>query len=268
MVIGYFELTIILGGILGFIIKNDKLGRVGSCILGIIGSFLLQLVFAFFSMSYAYVSLFTVIIIGILFIITSMQNKRVINLPSNEGHGLDSSKVLASTVSPIKTKTQLQQGRYGEAHIFISYRRQDSADITGRIYDKLSQHYEKKILFRDIDSIPLGVDFREHLEDALRGCKVFIAVIGNKWLSREESSKERRIDNPRDHVRIEIERALSLRIPVIPVLVQGAKIPEESELPSTLQGLSFRNGIIVRPDPDFHKDMDRLIIGLEQYLKS
>ncbi len=77
---------------------------------------------------------------------------------------------------------------------------------------------------------------------------------------------KRRIDDPRDHLRLELEVALGRNIPVIPVLVRKASIPPEEELPPTLQSLAFRNGIHVRPDPDFHGDMDRLIKGIEPHL--
>ena len=148
--------------------------------------------------------------------------------------------------------------------VFISYRRDDSADITGRIYDRLIEHFSRDIVFKDVDSIPLGIDFRQHLEKALSQCRVMIAVVGNEWMGSAEG--KRRIDDPRDHVRLELELALSRNIPVIPVLVRKATIPTEEALPSSLRSLSYRNGIQVRPDPDFHGDVDRLIKGIEPHL--
>ena len=76
----------------------------------------------------------------------------------------------------------------------------------------------------------------------------------------------RRIDDAKDFVRIEIEAAPERKIPVIPVLVRGASVPTEADLPASLVPLSYRNGIAVRPDPDFHRAMDRLIAGLEGHL--
>jgi hypothetical protein len=73
--------------------------------------------------------------------------------------------------------------------------------------------------------------------------------------------------DPADFVRLEIEAALKRQIPVIPVLVEGASIPAVDRLPISLQGLSYRNGIVVRPDPDFHRDMDRLIEHLREQIK-
>jgi TIR domain len=150
-------------------------------------------------------------------------------------------------------------------NIFVSYRRQDSADVTGRIYDRLIQRFGKEQIFKDVDSIPLGVDFREHLGGVVGKCDVLLAVIGNEWLAGDTAG-HRRIDDAKDFVRIEIEAALERKIPVIPVLVRGASVPTEQELPASLVLLSYRNGIAVRSDPDFHHDMDRLIAGLEAHL--
>lgn len=148
--------------------------------------------------------------------------------------------------------------------IFISYRRQDSADATGRIYDRLVQHFGREQVFKDVDSIPLGVDFREHLGNVVGRCTTLIAVIGPQWIS-VIGANGRRLDDKGDFVRVELEAALARNIPVIPVLVGGAGLPADSELPPSLGAITYRNGISVRPDPDFHRDMDRLIAGLEQH---
>jgi hypothetical protein len=150
--------------------------------------------------------------------------------------------------------------------VFISYRREDSADITGRIYDRLLQRLPKEAVFKDVDSIPLGIDFRQHLEKVLGQCDVVIAVIGDYWIQNKTLNARRRIDDPRDHLRMEIEMALNRDIPVIPVLVRNASMPSEEELPPSLRALAYRNGIPIRPDPDFHTDMDRLIKGIEVHL--
>jgi len=148
--------------------------------------------------------------------------------------------------------------------IFISYRRQDSADVTGRIYDRLIQRFDRRQIFKDVDSIPLGVDFRSHLGGVVGRCDLLLAVIGPQWLA-VAGPNGRRLDDASDFVRIEIEAALSRNIPVIPVLVGGAELPAERDLPASLAPLTYRNGIAVRPDPDFHRDMDRLIAGLEAH---
>ena len=150
--------------------------------------------------------------------------------------------------------------------IFISYRRDDTSDVTGRIYDRLIQHFGKESVFKDVDSIPLGIDFRKHLGDSVGRCDVLLTIIGRQWSAGEVG--ERRLDDVRDFVRIELEAALRRGIPVVPVLVQGASLPSGDELPETLQSLVYRNGMPVRPDPDFHQDMDKLIRGIEGFLKS
>jgi hypothetical protein len=152
--------------------------------------------------------------------------------------------------------------------IFISYRRLDSADVAGRIYDRLIQQYGKEIVFKDVDSIPLGVDFREYLDMAVSSCAIFLVIIGKNWANVKDDEGKRRLDTPSDFVRIEIESALSRKIPVVPLLVQNASMPSEDKLPDSLKDLCYRNGIPVRPDPDFHKDMNRLIEGLSKSIDS
>lgn len=149
--------------------------------------------------------------------------------------------------------------------IFVSYRRSDSADVTGRIYDRLVQRFGKEQIFKDVDSIPLGLDFREYVGEVVGRCNLLLAVVGDQWLTANAAGT-RRIDDPKDLVRIEIEAALARKIPVVPVLVRGASVPEEQELPPSLAGLTYRNGIKVRSDPDFHHDMDRLIAGIDAHL--
>lgn len=149
--------------------------------------------------------------------------------------------------------------------IFLSYRRDDSADATGRIYDRLVQRFGKEQIFKDVDSIPLGVDFRDHLGEVVGRCNLVLVVIGDRWIDAGTAGA-RRLDDAADFVRIEIEAALERKIPVVPVLVRGATIPADSALPPSLRALAYRNGMSVRPDPDFHRDMDRLIAGLESHL--
>lgn len=150
--------------------------------------------------------------------------------------------------------------------IFISYRHEDSADVTGRIYDRLTHRFGRGNVVRDVDSIPLGVDFRDFLAAAVGQCRVFLAVIGERWLDARNESGQRRLDDPHDFVRIEIEAALGREIPVIPVLVRGSHIPERDQLPPSLKGLAYRNGIAIRHDPDFAKDARRLIRSLKRVL--
>ena len=152
------------------------------------------------------------------------------------------------------------------ASVFVSYRRDDSADVSGRINDRLVEHFGESSIYKDVDNVPLGINFSEHIGEAVAKCDVLLAVIGPRWLTVSSEDGQRRLDDPQDYVRIEIEAALTRQIPVIPLLVRGATIPTKDNLPENLQELTLRNGISVRPDPDFHRDLDRLISSLEQHL--
>jgi len=153
------------------------------------------------------------------------------------------------------------------SNIFISYRREDSADATGRINDRLTNYYGRNSVFTDVDNIPLGVDFRTYLDNEVAQCEVLLAVIGKDWLKVENAEKNIRLSDTTDFVRIEIESALRRDIPVIPLLVRGASVPSVEELPEALQKLAFRNAIEVRPDPDFNNDVNRLILNIDNHLQ-
>ncbi len=145
--------------------------------------------------------------------------------------------------------------------IFLSYRRQDSIGVAGRIYDRLRAHFGNDAVFMDIDSIPFGEDFREHIDAAVSQCDVVLAVIGSKWAG--EAGAHRRLDDPRDFVRIELESALNRNLPVIPILIDHATMPGEADLPPSLARLAFRNAIELDQGRDFHPHVDRLIRGIE-----
>jgi hypothetical protein len=151
--------------------------------------------------------------------------------------------------------------------VFISYRRVDSQEVVGRIYDRLSGAYGASNVFKDVDSIPLGDDFRRKISSAVSSCDVLLAVIGGNWLTATDASGEGRLRNPSDYVRVEIESALEDDLLVIPVLVGSADLPTEDELPDSLKPLAFRNATRIRPDPDFHPDVDRLIRGIGELTK-
>jgi hypothetical protein len=152
--------------------------------------------------------------------------------------------------------------------IFISYRRDDCRHVAERVYDRLAAHFGKQSVFKDVDSIPLGRDFRQVIQGAVGRCDVLVAVIGPSWLTRADEKGHRRLDNPEDYVRLEIESALQRDIPVIPLLVDHAPMPGVEQLPEGLKKLSFLNGIEVRPDPDFQNDMVRLISSCDETLQA
>ncbi|MDX2074823.1 MAG: SUMF1/EgtB/PvdO family nonheme iron enzyme, partial [bacterium] len=150
--------------------------------------------------------------------------------------------------------------------IFISYRRADSKKDAGRIYDRLVESFGKQNVFKDVDDIELGADFRGVLREAVAKCDILLAVIGKHWLTvTDDKTGKRRLDNPDDFVRIEIESALQRdKCLVIPLLVDGAFMPSADELPMNLRELAFKNATLVRDDPDFHKDVDKLIASIQR----
>ncbi|MFG6105354.1 SUMF1/EgtB/PvdO family nonheme iron enzyme [Leptothoe sp. EHU-05/26/07-4] len=152
--------------------------------------------------------------------------------------------------------------------IFISYRRSDSIAETGRIYDRLVTAFGKDRVYKDVDSIPLGSDFAEELDKAVGQCQVLLVIIGKTWVSATEVDGAKRLDNPDDFVRIEVESALKRNIPVIPVLLEGASLPKRMQLPESLHKLARRNGTQVGYDPRFHADMDRLVKAIKDLLQS
>jgi hypothetical protein len=156
------------------------------------------------------------------------------------------------------------------AKVFISYRREDSASVAGRIYDRLCSRLNADNIFYDVDTIPYGVDFRKQINEAVQQCNILLAVIGRHWLDASyqegEESGTRRLDDPADFVRNEIEAALTRGIPVVPVLVENAILPMASDLPVSLQQLCYRNACEVRPGRDFHSDVNRLIRGIQDVL--
>ena len=146
--------------------------------------------------------------------------------------------------------------------VFISYRRGDSAGYAGRLMDRLKTEFGRNVLFMDVDAIPLGTNFEKVLHKEIAKCGVLLAVIGANWSDARDEDGKRRLDNPNDFVRIEIAAALQRNIPVIPILLDGARIPKADELPDDLKALTLRNGLDVR-HASFHEDMDRLIRGLK-----
>jgi hypothetical protein len=151
--------------------------------------------------------------------------------------------------------------------IFISYRRNFGDNhVAGRIYEWLERSFGKERVFKDVDSISLGTDFRKSLSEVLARCDVLLAVIGERWADATDEFGGRRLDDETDYVRLEIEAALRREIRVIPLLIDRTAPPKPKDLPESLKDLSYRQGMPVRPDPDFHWDMERLIRALEQVL--
>lgn len=148
--------------------------------------------------------------------------------------------------------------------IFISYRRDDSAGYVRALYDRLVQHFSKERVFMDVDTIDPGLPFDEAIKHALDQCEILLVVIGRRWMDKQVGM-EPRINDPKDYVRIEIAAALSRNIRVVPVLLDGASIPGEKELPEPLRALARRNALEIS-NSRFDSDTETLIMAIRKAL--
>ena len=137
----------------------------------------------------------------------------------------------------------------GEAgRVFISYRRQETAWPARELYDVLVAELGPDRVFKDVDNIEPGDDFVERIQSAVGSCQVLLALIGPQWLTITDARGERRLDDPQDFVRLEVETALNRDdVRVIPILVDNAKMPTAQELPTGLAALSRRQAVEINP---------------------
>jgi hypothetical protein len=156
-----------------------------------------------------------------------------------------------------------------EPFVFLSYRRGDDLDmVIGRLRERLADAFGQGAIFRDKDTIPLGLDFRKELNDALRHCRVMIAVIGPNWEHLRNEQHVRKLEERGDFVNLEITSVLGRGAPVIPVLVKRTEFPDAALLPASLSTLQFHQRLVLRmEDPDFTNDVERLIEDLRALLK-
>lgn len=141
--------------------------------------------------------------------------------------------------------------------IFISYRRDDSRHAAGRLVDRLGQSFHKSQLFMDVDAIEPGLDFVRVLGQRVAQCDVMLVVMGPQWIDFRDQSGRRRLEDPHDFVRLEIEHALRRDIRIIPVLVDGAPLPRPAQLPPSLQPLVNRQATRLQHER-FGQDVERL----------
>ena len=147
--------------------------------------------------------------------------------------------------------------------IFLSYRRDDSRSATGRLADGLQSPFGRDQVFRDLDSIAPGDDFEAALARAIGGARVMLVVIGARWTELRGADGRRRIDDPADVVRREIEAALTAGLPVIPILVEGARLPDVPALPPSLASF-VRHQAVVLHDTRWQDDVAALVRDLQQ----
>lgn len=148
---------------------------------------------------------------------------------------------------------------------FISYRRQESEGYVRALYDRLSQHFGEQYIFMDVDDIKLGLDFVDVLDSNLKDCAVLLVVIGREWLDIEDKHGKRRLDNPNDFVRLEVEIAIRRKIPLIPILVHGAVMPAEEQLPDELKPLIRRQALVLTSS-SYDYEVTKLLKTMEEYM--
>jgi hypothetical protein len=170
-----------------------------------------------------------------------------------------------------------EPGRGEEVHIrpqhpsriFICYRREDSAGHAGRLRDRLAEAFGDSQVFLDIEHVGIGEDFVNRITGVVGSSRAVLVVIGQRWQSATDARGRRRLDDENDYVRLEIATALRNpgRVTVIPILVQGARMPTEEELPEELRPLARRNALLA-PDERWRPEVDRLIERLEAIMAS
>lgn len=150
--------------------------------------------------------------------------------------------------------------------IFISYRRSDAHHVAGRIYDHLAKEFGDDQLFFDVDSIPYGVDFRGHIDGSMTETAVVLAIVGSDWVSKDWRGRRwfswRR--RGADFVQVEIEQALEMGVPVIPLLIDRTPMPSAALLPATMKDFAYLNASTVRGGRDFRADMSRVVEAIRK----
>ena len=147
--------------------------------------------------------------------------------------------------------------------IFMSYRREETAYPAAWLFDRLASHFGRDQVFKDVDSIELGDNFVEEITTAVGPCEVLLALIGSRWLTITDQDGHRRLDNPGDLVRLEVEAALTRNVRVIPILVDEARMPRADELPTSLAKLARRQALELSPGR-FEADTQRLLRVLDR----
>jgi hypothetical protein len=151
--------------------------------------------------------------------------------------------------------------------VVISYRRDDSQAIAGRIREHIERRYGPRFVYIDVRNIPIGVAHKQHFRNALRRADLMMVIIGRRWLGVKDDG-QRRIDEEDDFVRSEVEAALDLTVPIIPVLVDGGLMPEVKQLPESLAELPALNAAVVDSGRDFDHHMERLFEELDKRIGS
>jgi TIR domain len=184
-----------------------------------------------------------------------------VNVPARPVQQVRDQSGGTAATPPQRDSSTAAQSKSG---VFISYRRDDKRDFARGLYERLARHLGEQQIFMDVDSIDLGVDFTEVVNQRLAQCSVMLVVIGTNWLDCVDSGGRRRLDNPDDLVRLEVETALARPgVRVIPILVDGARAPESTGLPESLRPLARRNALIMTHE-NFGADFGRLFTVVQK----
>ncbi|MBL7819916.1 MAG: toll/interleukin-1 receptor domain-containing protein [Saprospiraceae bacterium] len=166
--------------------------------------------------------------------------------------------ILKSPIKRLLKKNKLKKD------IFISYRREDSAGYTISLYEKLIKTFGPRV-FKDVDDIPLGKDFRKVIRENVVSCSIVLVIIGKHWMRITDKNGNIRINDPHDLVNIEISESINIGKIVIPVLVSNAIMPNSDNLPENLKSLTHFNAIELR-DGNWNSDLDKLVKELNKIL--
>ena len=146
--------------------------------------------------------------------------------------------------------------------IFISYRRKDDPYAARGVNDALCKRFGKRNVYFDLEAIQAGLDFRKQIDDMVAKCDVMLVVIGDKWLKADESDRSR-LEDDNDLVGLEVSSALKRNIPVIPVLVGNAAIPNKDKIPDSIKSLVYRQAVEVRATANFNAQVENLVKNIE-----
>ena len=156
--------------------------------------------------------------------------------------------------------------RISRGPVLICYRREDAPDAAGRLHDHLNYQYGAQRVLIDLDDVPLGVNFVDHVAEHVQGCSAVVVIIGRHWLTATGKRGNRRLEDDFDYVRLVVAAALRLNVPILPVFVQDAEMPAADELPEDIRPLARRNGIELSATR-WQSGVERLIKELDRLMK-
>jgi hypothetical protein len=180
---------------------------------------------------------------------------------------LDLKRLVEARLNPPRTLSSTARSRASDVpSIFLCYRREDTQDAAGRLHDRLVDAYGLERVFMDIDSVPPGVNFVTYINQQLQGCAAVLVMIGRGWTAMTDPEGNRRLDDPADHVRVEVATALKQGVLVIPILVQNASMPRAADLPEDIRDVAFHNAMKLTPE-FWRAGVERLITELDRVMK-